>query len=268
MTEASQRRGPGSCSRRFAEAVPKTVRHRVHVSLVDSPVLRAAYLGCRPQLRCLAPNRRTALVLEGFPRSANTYALAALYDANPDLRGLVAHHLHSCRSVIEGVQRGLPVVVLVRAPLEAVASLIQRYPDLAAALALRQYVSFHRKVLPVLPSVVIATFEQAVTRFDTVVAEINERFNLRLAPYVGSAESEDRVRRAVELMDLEDGGQLAVREATVARPSSVRLAARDAPRECVRGHAHLLQQAEATYELVMDARGARPAVDKVPQGAA
>jgi hypothetical protein len=230
--------------------VPKTLRHRLHAAFIESPALRPAYLRCRRRLRPLAPDERTVLVVEGFPRSANTYVVAALYETNPQLRGRVAHHLHSYRSVMEGARRGLAVVVLVRAPLDAVASLIQRYPDLSARLALRQYIAFHRRLLPLLPSLIVIPFDRAVAHLDTVVAEIDERTGLGLAPYDRSSELESRVRRAVERMELEDGGRHAVRESAVARPSPVRLATREAVCEQVRQHRRLLQRAEALHELM------------------
>ena len=233
---------------------PKTLRHATHMALIESTALRSAYLRCRPALRYLAPNESTIIVVEGFPRSANTYALAALYDANPHLQGFVAHHLHSYKSVLCGVRRGLPVVVLVRAPLDAVASLIQRYPDLSARLALRQYISFHRNILPVVPSLVVVPFDSAVAHFDGVIAEINRRSNLSLAAYDETADSEARLRHAVELMELRDGKRLTVRENAVARPSPLRIAARDAVCDRVREHRRLLEQAEMLYELIIQAR--------------
>jgi hypothetical protein len=230
--------------------VPKTLRHWLHLTLVESPALRTAYIRRRRTLLRLAPNDRTVLVVEGFPRSANTYVVAALYEANPQLRGLVAHHLHSSRSVIEGTRRGLPVVVLVRSPLDAVASLLQRYPGLSARLALWQYVAFHRRILPLLPNLIVIPFDRAVARFDTVVVEINERTSLNLAPYDGSPEMEARVRCVVEQMEREDTGGQTLRENAVARPSVVRLATIDVVREEVRQHRRLLQQAEAVRGLI------------------
>jgi hypothetical protein len=251
---------------RATSFVPKTLRHRLHLALIESPVLRALYVRCRRKLRPLAPNQRTVLVVEGFPRSANTYVVAALYEANPQLHGLVAHHLHSYRSVIEGTRRRLPVVVLVRAPLDAVASLIQRYPDLSVRLALRQYVAFHRRLLPFLPSLIVIPFDRATAHFDTVIEEINERTRLDLAPHDGSSRMESRVLRRIEQMEREDADEHTLRENAVARPSPVRLATREAVHEQIRQRRRLLQRAEAVYALIT-ARAAADSVafDKAPR---
>jgi len=88
----------------------------------------------------------TEIVIEGFPRSANTYALAAFTCANGP-RTVVASHLHAASSVAQGVRRGLPVIVVLRDPLDACASLLQRQP-VQASSALGAYVRFHERVRP------------------------------------------------------------------------------------------------------------------------
>ncbi|MEW6059376.1 MAG: hypothetical protein AB1551_04425, partial [Actinomycetota bacterium] len=64
----------------------------------------------------------TDLVIEGYPRSANTLAVSAISAAQPGpIR--IAHHLHAPGHVIAAIRRGVPVLVLVREPEEAVIGL-------------------------------------------------------------------------------------------------------------------------------------------------
>ena len=57
----------------------------------------------------------TDVVIEGFPRSGNTAVFAAFSVAQPsEIR--IAHHTHTPANAIAGVRRGLPVLVLIRAP--------------------------------------------------------------------------------------------------------------------------------------------------------
>jgi hypothetical protein len=118
-------------------------------------------------------------------------------------------------------------------------------------LALWQYVSFYRNIVPVLSDVVVSPFQRTIRQFQTVVADLNLRFDMNLAPYEASEASERRVRRAVELMEMQDGDGRSVRENAVARPSAIRNAARGEIYQSVRKHQRLLRHAEAIHERVV-----------------
>ena len=97
------------------------------------------YLGLYPFLflpaaRLLGNRRRreflvspsTDLVIEGFPRSGNTFAVAAFVLSQPrPVR--IAHHHHVPAQVIYAVKRGIPVLVVVRKPDDAVLSLVMGF---------------------------------------------------------------------------------------------------------------------------------------------
>src|SRR5689334_6906810 len=62
----------------------------------------------------------TDLVIEGYQSCGNTFARKAMEHANPQIR--IASHSHSWAHVARGLHLGKPVVVLLRHPLDAVAS--------------------------------------------------------------------------------------------------------------------------------------------------
>ena len=64
----------------------------------------------------------TDVVIEGFPRSANSFALAAFRSVNQG--GLrIATHVHSPAQVLYAVENDIPAMVLIREPDEAILSL-------------------------------------------------------------------------------------------------------------------------------------------------
>ena len=163
----------------------------------------------------------TDIVIEGFPRSANTFTVAAFTMSQP--RPVhVAHHLHAPGHVIAAVRRGLPTLVLAREPEEAVLEYVIRRPQLTAAQAVRGYVRFYRPLLPFLDRVVVGTFEQATTDLGAVIRRVNERFGTEFAPF---DHSDDNVKRVFEAIDLDYSGAYASAdefETMVARPSVLR----------------------------------------------
>lgn len=99
-------------------------------------VLRNRQLGL---LRWVTPD--TDLLIEGFPRSANTYFMRIIRAATMEqLR--IASHLHRPEQISMAVHYGVPGVVIFREPLECVASLIVRNSDYAVSDSLRRYERF------------------------------------------------------------------------------------------------------------------------------
>lgn len=123
----------------------------------------------------------TDVVIEGYQSCGNTFARKAMEHANPQAR--IASHSHSWANVARGLRLGKPVVVLVRPPLEAVAShaVRMRLDDLDREL--RRYRRFYRRASAAGSSVVVAPFEMTVDRFGEVIDRVNARFSTGFKPY-------------------------------------------------------------------------------------
>jgi len=195
-------------------------RYAASSRVLDSEALARPYLALRPRLRTLAPTRSTALAIEGFPRSANTFAVAAVRFANGDIP--MSHHLHSTWAVNHAVRLGVPTIVLVRHPRDAVVSLVQRHSGISLREGLRAYARFYSRVWESRHGFVAARFETATQNFGDVIDRLNSRFDAGLLPYVHTPSNDAECFRMVEEMELLDSGQSSIREAMVARPSSAR----------------------------------------------
>ena len=193
----------------------------IHLAAVGTPGVDVLYCAVRGLSGC-RPDRSTDLVVEGFPRSANTFVKAAFLDANPGRR--VASHLHAARSVRRAVRMGVPTVVLVREPVEAVASLLVRDPRVRPRTALRAYLSFYRGVLPVAGQVVVAPFAEATRDMAGLVGRVNARFDRDFAVGSDDVAARARVEAAVEEMERDFAGGV-LDERAVARPSASRVEA-------------------------------------------
>ncbi len=140
---------------------------------------------------------RTDLVIEGFPRSGNSLAVAAFAAVQPQpVR--VAHHTHSPANVLAAVRRGVPALVVVRAPQECVVDFLLIRPALGAGPVLRGYVRFHDALLPHVDALVVATHEQVTERFGEIVDRLNARFGTRFARFEASPEAVAAAGRGME----------------------------------------------------------------------
>jgi hypothetical protein len=204
----------------------------------------------------------TRFVIEGFPRSANTFATAAFglaLSTAPPPQPPVAHHLHVPAHVIAAARHGIPALVLIRWPEDAVLSLVIQQPHLSVPQALRAYVRFYRALLRHRDRFVLATFDEVTDDFGAVTMKVNRRFgtsfpvfenteaNVRLA--VGIIEEENRARwgsgRQVELKG--------------AFPSAERTALKERLRKEYARAGRLRHRAERLYRIfTLDAGDATP----------
>lgn len=221
-------------------------RFRLHCWLTSCRLTRTAYGAARPELGGLAVGPHTDLVIEGFPRSANTYAVAAFRCANGGA-AVLADHLHVAASVVAGVRRGLPVIVVVREPVEAVASLVQRQP-MRPETALRAYVRFYARIQRVLPEVVVSDFPVTITAFGSVIEAVNRRHGTAYRPYELTPANERWCREFVLDADVRDQGQLRIE--TVALPQAARAEQRRPIVESVLAHRDLVDRARDLYAEV------------------
>ena len=174
----------------------------------------------RPSKRVTLAGRETAILIDGFLRSGNTFSVAAFQVAN-GMQPHVARHLHGAPHFLRAVRLGVPAVLLIREPADAVASYLVRRPTLTPADALREYLEFYRTTWKVREGMVVGVFEHVVTDFGSIIDAVNQRFGTSFTPYEPTPENEAAAFRLVEEMNrLECRGEVV--ETHVGRPSPQR----------------------------------------------
>jgi len=138
----------------------------------------------------------TQLVIEGFPRSASSFAVAAFELSQPE-KPRLAHHVHAPAQVIEAARRGVPVILLIRAPEETVLSFVIRHPQLTLGQALRGYARFYEPLVGYRESVVVGTFPRVTTSFGEVVARVNARFGTSFSTFDHTPDNVDRCMNGI-----------------------------------------------------------------------
>jgi hypothetical protein len=224
-----------------------------------TPYLWDAAMALRAGKRATLARRDTALVIEGFLRSGNTYSVAAFIVANGDDLHL-GRHLHGAPHLLRAARLGVPAVVLIRPPADAVASYLVRRPTLTANDALLEYVDFYRTCWRVRDDVVVGVFDDVVADFGSVVRAVNERFGTAFRPYEPTPANEAAAFALVEEMNRRESGGEVV-ESHVGRPSEERREHTQAIADRLRepGSAKMLARADDWYQRYLAlAHASRP----------
>lgn len=144
----------------------------------------------------------TELVIDGYPRSANTFAVYAFQIAQPRPVRL-AHHLHAPAQLIEAARRGVPSLVVIREPEGAVLSNVMFEEDATLAAAFVSYERFYHRLLPHAQAMVAGEFEEVTRDMGAVIGRLNERFGTTYRALEPSAEGR---RRCFDLMTFKERG--------------------------------------------------------------
>jgi hypothetical protein len=207
-----------------------------------------------PATENLRITRDTALVIEGFPRSGNSFVATAFgLTVGPDVR--LSSNTHLPAQVRIAVGHRVPTLVLIRRCADAAASLSVAAPYLRPVAAVREWLRFYRAVRPLQDGFVLATFDEVTTDFGGVIACVNDRFNTTFPLFEHTADNVARVQRAMDDYAVRKRGY--VREVSIAHPSDVRDDANRAARAAMSTGAgpRLLGAADALYDEMVAALG-------------
>ena len=183
--------------KKLARKVSPRLRTHAHWLIYDTPKVSEFFSARDAVMRIAHVSPETVLVLDGFPRSGNSYARAAFLYAN-GIHHKISTHGHSHRFPVRGAQEGIPVIVLIREPEAAIASMLQFEPTMDARLLANAYTRYYRGILPVIDSVVVAPFEEVTSDFGSVLARCNEKFGSAFTLYERTPEAERDVHAHID----------------------------------------------------------------------
>lgn len=123
----------------------------------------------------------TEIVMDGFPRCGNSLAEAALRLSQEPTKLALATHAHAPAQVKASVGRGIPTVVLIRDPDEAVASYYQMVDGAISIAALyKDYYAYYSHIIPLLGGVALMDYSQVVKDASLIPSVLNAKFGMSL----------------------------------------------------------------------------------------
>jgi hypothetical protein len=177
--------------------IPVNARARLHFELIRRQWLSELFARLDPAMRGTEVKDETHLVMDGFPRSANSWARMAYHVANGEDEQISSHR-HSPRSIEAAVQHGVPAIVLIRPPRQAIGSLLQYEPGISPKLVAAQYQFFYETILPIADDVVIAPFAEVTKDFGSVLRRVNTVYGTDFVPYVPGPENDAAVNAMLD----------------------------------------------------------------------
>lgn len=226
----------------------KRVRYSLQMLFSTIPWLYIPLYGLLGKHQHLLVGKDTDIVIEGFPRSGNTFSVAA-FEWAQERTFKIAHHLHASAQLIWAVNHGIPAVALIREPESAVISLVIREPHLSLDTALREYVRFYNSLLPFKNKILTSNFNDVITDYGSVIKNINDKFATNYNIFIHTPENVDEVFDLIQHYAIKESEKNALDENKVARPSENRKEhARELKAKLQNGkHFRLLEQAKFLY---------------------
>lgn len=177
-----------------------------------SPVLynkvQAYRLRASPALKRVV-TKEHEIVIEGFPRCANSFSVRAFqFNNDSDRKVEIATHLHSTSSILLGVKWGIPTLVLIRNPDDAVPSFLSlgvqlKKTDMLTTKKLRimshvaywthRYTEFYNKLIAVQSKVVVGDFDLVTQDFNQIISALNDKFQCNYLPFEHTKENVNKI---------------------------------------------------------------------------
>lgn len=142
--------------------------------VLATPLLSDLYYLADPVARTMRLRRDTEVVIDGFPRSANTFAAESFRMANPECS--IAHHLHDRTRIRRAVARRIPVILVIRQPDGCVNSFVNGIPGTEVDFFYAAYAKFYEGLIDDLSGMVIADFDEITTAWSNIVERVNKKF--------------------------------------------------------------------------------------------
>ena len=202
--------------------------------------------------RAVTPDK--LVVIEGYPRSGNSFARRAFVMAQDETFDVtrIAHHLHVPAQVIRAARWRIPTLVLLRRPKDAVLSLAIRDP-ISVDQALRYYISFYETAEQYRESYVLGLFEDVTGDFGQVIKRLNDKFGTTFSLFRHNEESVNELFAGMETQARKKYGET-LWERKVQRPAATREKIKDEieyesenPRR-----KKLIERAEAVYDRLRE----------------
>ena len=164
----------------------RILRYRAHGFLGRYPRILFPLYALFGIHRGLTVTPSTHLLIEGFPRSSATFCGYAFLQAQAAPMN-IALHIHVPAHVIRAVRMGIPTLVLIRPPRDAITSAKLRDPHIPISAYIERYRLFYETLDAYREGFVTADFAAAISDFGKVIGDINAKYGTSFAAFDHSA---------------------------------------------------------------------------------
>jgi hypothetical protein len=155
--------------------VPQSVRFSLQTAFGGHPAIYRFAVGRFGVRAATLVDRKTDVCIEAPPGSGNSFVVQSFWLANPDT--VIAHHHHVAAQVMAARSFGVPVLTILRNPIDCVlARVVDPSKQSDITLLLRRWMGFWTGVEPLLDQIACSTFESMVKDPSSCIDLINSTF--------------------------------------------------------------------------------------------
>ena len=138
----------------------------------------------------------TDIVIEGFWRCANHYAVFAFKNAEKNTN--IAHHFHASAQIKIAIKKNIPSLVLIRNPFDCIASCLVFEPNTKPQYFIEYYKQFYISLMDLRHNFIISDFDETITNFGDVMKKINKKFIRNFRIFDNSKENINKVFKEIK----------------------------------------------------------------------
>ena len=196
-------------------------------------------------------NRETELLIDAFPRSANSFATFAFIQCQTKPVRL-SHHLHAPASMIYAARNAVPALTILREPFAACTSLLSYFPQLGVKQAFTDYVRYYDAVHKYVDGIVVVKFETVTRDMGTVIEAVNERFSTSFEVFAHNDENISKVQHQLNMRAAQRFGAKAHDHGRNSTPSAAAASNKQAIGEYLNSLSEqsILKRASELYETI------------------
>ena len=121
-------------------------------------------------------NKKTDIVIDGFWRSGNHFAVHAfLFSQKKQM--VVAHHFHASAQIKMAVKLNIPAIILIRNPYDCIASSLVFDPNKNPLFFIKYYKVFYSSLETIKHKCIVSDFKNTTENFDKIIELVNRKYN-------------------------------------------------------------------------------------------
>jgi len=144
----------------------------------------------------------TKICIEGYPRSSNSYLVRMFRLANNTPFGChICHHTHSIHSVRKAIKFKIPVLIIIRNPIDAIISncfYVGKFNRQIISIEINKYLDFYSWVSKNLDKIVLVKFEGTISNFNLVITKLNKRFDTKFNTFLDEKKANLQVIQEIQ----------------------------------------------------------------------
>jgi hypothetical protein len=119
----------------------------------------------------------TEIVIEGFFRTGNTFAVFAFLDAQQREIN-IAYHTHAPATIFRAIKLGIPTLVLIREPKDTVLSHKLKFPHATLEQAIKAYNRYYKSIYSLRKQFSMGLFQDFTNDYGQIIERLNRKFGM------------------------------------------------------------------------------------------